>query len=275
MPTSWTVSGQVLQIVATTVISGSPAVGDTVEVHGHHSGSDVVADRIEKVNAPDPGEDVEFEGTVEMIAAASWTISSQVVTITPTTVIEGSPAVGDRVQVHAVRSGASLTATRIRKEDANPPNEGDQVEFREQVNLSVQREVVRNTVLEAAYVGKFGHKLPYTNEINPAIYTKGSTLSTLNNYRMNFGWGSLASMQTSANSSFHGLQVQGSKRFANNFSLQGAYTFSKAIDHAAALGANALIAVRYDATEIMPGVSEVLCYGTAVRVAPQLRARQP
>jgi uncharacterized protein YbjQ (UPF0145 family) len=51
--------------------------------------------------------------------------------------------------------------------------------------------------------------------------------------------------------------------------------FSKAINHAAALGANALIAVRYDATEIMPGVSEVLCYGTAVRVAPQLRARQP
>jgi len=51
--------------------------------------------------------------------------------------------------------------------------------------------------------------------------------------------------------------------------------FSKAIDHAVALGANALIAVRYDATEIMPGVSEVLCYGTAVRVAPQLRSRQP
>jgi uncharacterized protein YbjQ (UPF0145 family) len=50
--------------------------------------------------------------------------------------------------------------------------------------------------------------------------------------------------------------------------------FSKAIDHAVGLGANALIAVRYDATEIMPGVSEVLCYGTAVRVAPQARARQ-
>ena len=39
-----------------------------------------------------------------------------------------------------------------------------------------------------------------------------------------------------------------------------------AIDHARALGANAIIALRYDATEIMTGVSEVLCYGTAVRV---------
>jgi hypothetical protein len=34
------------------------------------------------------------------------------------------------------------------------------------------------------------------------------------------------------------------------------------------LGANAVIGVRYDATEIMSGVSEVLCYGTAVIVEP-------
>jgi uncharacterized protein YbjQ (UPF0145 family) len=47
--------------------------------------------------------------------------------------------------------------------------------------------------------------------------------------------------------------------------------FANAIEHAVSLGGNALIAVRYDATEIMRGVSEVLCYGTAVRLAPQLR----
>jgi uncharacterized protein YbjQ (UPF0145 family) len=38
------------------------------------------------------------------------------------------------------------------------------------------------------------------------------------------------------------------------------------IQHAEELGANAIIGVRYDATEIGPGVTEVLCYGTAVRV---------
>jgi uncharacterized protein YbjQ (UPF0145 family) len=38
------------------------------------------------------------------------------------------------------------------------------------------------------------------------------------------------------------------------------------IQHAQEKGANAIIAVRYDATEIAPGVTEVLCYGTAVRV---------
>ena len=47
-----------------------------------------------------------------------------------------------------------------------------------------------------------------------------------------------------------------------------ASAFDLAVNHAKALGANALIALRYDATEIMQGVSEVLCYGTAVRVVP-------
>ncbi len=36
--------------------------------------------------------------------------------------------------------------------------------------------------------------------------------------------------------------------------------------HATELGANAVIGVRYDATEVMQGVTEVLCYGTAVVV---------
>jgi uncharacterized protein YbjQ (UPF0145 family) len=48
--------------------------------------------------------------------------------------------------------------------------------------------------------------------------------------------------------------------------------YASMIAHAQALGANAVIAVRYDATEIMAGVSEVLCYGTAVRVAPRRSA---
>jgi uncharacterized protein YbjQ (UPF0145 family) len=38
------------------------------------------------------------------------------------------------------------------------------------------------------------------------------------------------------------------------------------IEHAVALGANAIIGVHYDATEIASGITEVLCYGTAVYV---------
>ncbi len=39
------------------------------------------------------------------------------------------------------------------------------------------------------------------------------------------------------------------------------------MQHAAQLGANAVISVRYDATEVAQGITEVLCYGTAVTVA--------
>ena len=42
--------------------------------------------------------------------------------------------------------------------------------------------------------------------------------------------------------------------------------FELMLQHARQLGANAVIAVRYDATEVMSGVTEVLCYGTAVTV---------
>src|SRR3954469_14874879 len=38
------------------------------------------------------------------------------------------------------------------------------------------------------------------------------------------------------------------------------------LQHAGQMGANAIIGVRYDATEISPGITEVLCYGTAVFV---------
>jgi len=42
--------------------------------------------------------------------------------------------------------------------------------------------------------------------------------------------------------------------------------FELMLKHAQQLGANAVIGVRYDATEVMAGVTEVLCYGTAVIV---------
>jgi uncharacterized protein YbjQ (UPF0145 family) len=45
-------------------------------------------------------------------------------------------------------------------------------------------------------------------------------------------------------------------------------TFNQMLTQAGALGANAVIGVRYDATEIGPGITEVLCYGTAVAVEP-------
>jgi uncharacterized protein YbjQ (UPF0145 family) len=47
-----------------------------------------------------------------------------------------------------------------------------------------------------------------------------------------------------------------------------AEAFDMMLQQARQLDANAVVGIRYDATEIMEGVSEVLCYGTAVVVEP-------
>ena len=43
-------------------------------------------------------------------------------------------------------------------------------------------------------------------------------------------------------------------------------TYRDMVKHAGEMGANAIVCVRYDATELMAGLTEVLCYGTAVVV---------
>jgi len=46
-------------------------------------------------------------------------------------------------------------------------------------------------------------------------------------------------------------------------------SFNLMLQHAEQLGANAVIGIRYDATELMQGVTEVLAYGTAVIAQPR------
>lgn len=45
--------------------------------------------------------------------------------------------------------------------------------------------------------------------------------------------------------------------------------FALMLQHAEEIGANAIVGIRYDATDVMQGVTEVLCYGTAVVVEPE------
>ena len=47
-----------------------------------------------------------------------------------------------------------------------------------------------------------------------------------------------------------------------------AETYLLMCQHARSMGANAIIAMRYDATDVMAGLTEVLCYGTAVIAEP-------
>jgi outer membrane receptor protein involved in Fe transport len=111
------------------------------------------------------------------------------------------------------------------------PDSGDRAPYVEQFSLAVQREVVRDTVIQASYVGKLGHRQLMGISSNPAIYIPGgSTLSNLNQRRIYSGFGDNSIMATVGNSSYHALQLEGRKRFSHRFSIQGAYAFSKSID---------------------------------------------
>jgi len=56
--------------------------------------------------------------------------------------------------------------------------------------------------------------------------------------------------------------------FTNLCEETRAHAYQRMAQHAAQMGANAIVGVRYDATEVMQGVTEVLCYGTAVHATP-------
>ncbi len=56
--------------------------------------------------------------------------------------------------------------------------------------------------------------------------------------------------------------------FTNLCERTRADAFDIMVDHASQLGANAVIGARYDANDVMQGVTEVLAYGTAVVVEP-------
>lgn len=68
-----------------------------------------------------------------------------------------------------------------------------------------------------------------------------------------------------------GFQTLFGGRITNFVSLcekarQEAFEFM--LQHAEQTGGNAIVGIRYDANEVMQGVTEVLCYGTAVVVEP-------
>src|ERR1700719_10024 len=108
----------------------------------------------------------------------------------------------------------------------------------QQWTLNIQREVFRNFTVTAAYVGSRGIHLPdHTDDINdmqpvaktqegylwPTVIGSGARLFP------NLG-GQVSANTWSAESIYHGLELQGIKRLSHGFHLQGSYTFSKSID---------------------------------------------
>jgi uncharacterized protein YbjQ (UPF0145 family) len=100
-----------------------------------------------------------------------------------------------------------------------------------------------------------------------------TTTFTLDGYKVTKNLGVVKGIVVRSRSIFGNIGAGLQTLFGGNITL---YTelcertrsdsFELMVQHAAFHGANAILGVRYDATEIMSGVTEVLCYGTAVVV---------
>ncbi len=100
----------------------------------------------------------------------------------------------------------------------------------QQFNLNVQHQPVSGLMVQVGYVGKLSRKLMLSMEGNPAVYAPGATLGNIDRRRIIPGFGTARVISSQGNASYNALQVEVNKRFSKGFSVQGAYTFSRAID---------------------------------------------
>ena len=106
-------------------------------------------------------------------------------------------------------------------------------------------------------------------------YSMTSTTFDMPGYRIVENLGVVRGVVVRSRSVFGTLGASVQTIFGGNISLftelaerTRQQAFDTMLVQAVIAGADAVIGVRYDATELMQGVTEVLCYGTAVRVQP-------
>jgi len=97
-------------------------------------------------------------------------------------------------------------------------------------NLDVQRQITKDLVVDVGYVGKLSRKLMMGLSDNWAVYQSNATLANLDQRRILRGFGDNTRVASVATANYHSLQAQVNKRYSRNLTLQGAYTFSRAID---------------------------------------------
>ena len=100
-----------------------------------------------------------------------------------------------------------------------------------QYNLTLQHQVMKNTVMEVAYIGSESHHLQRNGEWNPTVpvYVNGQPTFP-GTARINPAFGSLTVSRFDANADYNALQVILRRRSANGLQYQVFYTYSKSID---------------------------------------------
>jgi uncharacterized protein YbjQ (UPF0145 family) len=102
-----------------------------------------------------------------------------------------------------------------------------------------------------------------------------TTANAIDGYKVVRGLGIVRGITCRSRSAFGQMGAGIQQLFGGNITLYTELAEHARIEayeimaqHAVQIGANAVIAMRYDATELAPGVTEVLAYGTAVVIEP-------
>ena len=108
-------------------------------------------------------------------------------------------------------------------------------------NLSIQREVSRNYVVEARYVGTKGTHLPRNVDTNPAVYGAGATSQNADRRRIYANcpqsrsapcdYATIAELMYGQNSTYHAAQFSFSRQASHGLGFNVSYWYSKTLDY--------------------------------------------
>jgi hypothetical protein len=96
-------------------------------------------------------------------------------------------------------------------------------------NVALERQIGRDWLARAAYVGSRSTHQTETIELNPAVYTPGSALST-DARRVFQGFSNIGQGSQDINSMYHSLQLTLQRRFSRGLTILANYTWSKSLD---------------------------------------------
>ena len=111
------------------------------------------------------------------------------------------------------------------------------VTYMMQWNLSYQRQIAKDWLVTANYLGNASRHIWGSTDINYAIPTAGATTSNTNNRRLTYllnptigqYYGNIQQSDDGANAEYHGLLLKAEKRMAHHFTLLTTYTYSHCI----------------------------------------------
>ena len=131
--------------------------------------------------------------------------------------------------------------------DAPSIDPGFRDAYIQQWNLSYQREFARNMVIDVAYIGSKGTRLVRSVDVNQAF---PGTTGTVQSRRPYPQYGAINVIESTSNSTYHGLQGSLERRFSGGLSFLASYTFGHAIDDASGLGGGGSSRLTQDARNL-------------------------